>query len=138
GRFPMRRSTEANMRVASALCLALALSAPIASEGADRKEGSRPWIDTAGIIRDGGPSGSRIYLNSGLVHHRSPLDCLRCEHERTHRQRDFTREDFEAGLARRRGPQSVVGRSGEDPVIVVDAWHATRSYMVSPQVQPFT
>jgi hypothetical protein len=45
----------------------VALSAPVTSESADRKEGSRPWIATAGIIRDGGQSGSGVYLNSGLV-----------------------------------------------------------------------
>ena len=40
------------MRFASALCLAVA--PPVASEGADRKQGSRPWIATAGI-----PEGDR-------------------------------------------------------------------------------
>src|SRR5262249_54357457 len=45
---------EGNVRFASALCLAVALLAPIVSQGADRKESGRPWITTAAIIRDGG------------------------------------------------------------------------------------
>jgi hypothetical protein len=54
------------MRVLT-LCLAVSLLAPITSESADGKEGSGPWIATAGIIRDGGQSGSGVYLKSGLV-----------------------------------------------------------------------
>ena len=104
----MSRPPEANVRVAFALCLAVALSAPVASESADRKEDSRPWIATAGIIRDGGQSGSGLEV--GIGHHRRPLDCLRCEYERAHRRRGFTREGFEAGLTRRCGPESAVGR----------------------------
>jgi len=50
-----------------ARCLAVSLLAPIASESVDGKEGASPWIATAGIIRDGGQSGSGVYLNSGLV-----------------------------------------------------------------------
>jgi hypothetical protein len=49
------------------LCLAVSLLAPIASESVDGKENSSPWIATAGIIRDGGQSGSGVYLKSGLV-----------------------------------------------------------------------
>jgi hypothetical protein len=52
GTSPFVVQTEANVRFASALCLAVA--PPVASEGADRKEGSRPWIATAEI-----PEGDR-------------------------------------------------------------------------------
>jgi hypothetical protein len=42
--------------------------APIISNGADRKEsGGGPWIATAAIIRNGQQTGSGVYLNSGLI-----------------------------------------------------------------------
>jgi hypothetical protein len=71
------------MRIAFAFCLAVTLLAPIASIGADRKESSRPWIATAGIIRNGGQSGSGV-PEFGIDHHRCPPDCRRCRDEREH------------------------------------------------------
>ena len=56
-----------NVRFAFALCLAVALLAPIISNGADRKESGGPWIATAGIIRNGEQPGSGVYLKSGLI-----------------------------------------------------------------------
>ena len=55
------------MRFALAFCLAMTLLTPIPSEGAERKEGSSPWIATAGIFRKEGPTGSGVYLKSGLI-----------------------------------------------------------------------
>ena len=55
------------MRCAFALCLAVTLLAPVTSEGMDRKESSRPWIATAGIIRNGEQSGSGVFLKLGLI-----------------------------------------------------------------------
>jgi hypothetical protein len=49
------------------LCLAVLLLAPITPESVHGKEGASPWIATAGIMRDGGQSGSGVYLKSGLV-----------------------------------------------------------------------
>ena len=49
------------------LCLSASLLAPIASESVNGKEGTSPWIATTGIIRDGGQSGSGVYLKSGLI-----------------------------------------------------------------------
>jgi hypothetical protein len=50
------------MRFAFALCLAVSLLAPIASDSADRKEGGGPWIATAGVIRDGGGNQAPAYI----------------------------------------------------------------------------
>jgi hypothetical protein len=55
------------MRFAFALCLAMIFLVPSASEGTDRKESSSPWIATAGIVRNGGQSGSGVYLKPGLI-----------------------------------------------------------------------
>jgi hypothetical protein len=56
-----------NVHFAFALCLTVALLAPIVSNGADRKESGGPWIATAGIIRNGVQPGSGVYLTSGLI-----------------------------------------------------------------------
>src|SRR6266540_253097 len=58
---------KANVLLAFAVYLAVAVLAPTVSEGGDRKETSGPWIATAGIIRNGGASGSGVYLKSGLI-----------------------------------------------------------------------
>jgi hypothetical protein len=55
------------VRFAFALCLAVALLAPVISAGADRKESGGPWIATAAIIRNGEHPGSGAYLKSGLI-----------------------------------------------------------------------
>jgi hypothetical protein len=64
--WQIRRESD-DIAGAYARCLAVGLSAPIASEGADRKEGSSPWIATAVIIRDGGDNWLWGYLKSGLI-----------------------------------------------------------------------
>jgi hypothetical protein len=56
-----------NVRFAFALCLSVALLAPIICNGADRKESGGPWIATAAIIRNGEQPGSGVYLKSGLM-----------------------------------------------------------------------
>src|SRR5262249_39328122 len=60
-------SRKPKVLLAFALYLAVALLAPTVSEGGDRKETSDAWIATAGILRDGGQSGSGVYLWSGLI-----------------------------------------------------------------------
>src|SRR5262249_47388137 len=149
--------TEANLRFAFALCLAVALSAPIACEGADRKEGSRPWIATAGIIRDGGQSGSGVYLNSGLVITAAHLTALDANMSvriagvvlpaKVLKQGSL--EDVDLSLllvdqeklpSRMKLPRMQLCEAPPwpgDPVIVVDAGRASRSHIVSPQVLPF-
>ena len=57
--------TKGNMRFALTLCLVMTLSAPAFSEAAEKE--SAPWIVAASIIRNGGPSGSGVYLKSGLI-----------------------------------------------------------------------
>src|SRR5215813_1434283 len=59
-------ASEGDVRFASALCLAVTLLAPVVCKGADKGSG-RPWIATASIVRNGGQSGSGVYLKSGLV-----------------------------------------------------------------------
>jgi len=54
-------------RFAFAICLTVALVAPVVSKSSDHKEGSNSWIVSATIIRNGQQSGSGIYLKSGLV-----------------------------------------------------------------------
>jgi hypothetical protein len=158
GEFPLSRSTEANVRFASALCLALAFSAPIASEGADRTEGSRPWIATAGIIRDGGQLGSGVYLNSGLVitaAHLTALDATMSARiagvvlpAKVLKQGSLEDVDLSLLLVdQEKLPKSIKLPRMQlceappwpgDPVIVVDAGRASRSHIVAPQVLPFT
>src|SRR5262245_57405076 len=67
-RGPYRRlSVRVSVQFAVALLLALTLLAPLNAEGADRNESSGAWIAAARIIRNGQPSGSGVYLNSGLI-----------------------------------------------------------------------
>jgi hypothetical protein len=152
------RPTEANVRFVFALCLAVALSAPVASESADREEGSRPWIATAGIIRDGGQSGSGVYLKSGLVITAAHLTALYANMSAriagvvlpAKILKQGSLEDVDLSLLlvddeklppnMKLPPMQLceaLPRPG-DPVIVVDAGHASRSHIVSPQVLPFT
>jgi trypsin-like peptidase len=149
---------EGNVRFASALCLAVALLAPIVSQGADRKESGRPWITTAAIIRDGGQSGSGVFLKSGLIITAAHLTALDANMSTRIAGvvlpatvlKQGSLEDVDLSLLlvdEENLPPSVVLPRIElceappwpgDPVIVVDASHASRSHIVSPQVLPFT
>jgi hypothetical protein len=142
------------MRFVFALCLAVALSVPVASEG----EGSRPWIATAGIIRDGGQSGSGVYLKSGLVitaAHLTALDAnmsariagvvlpAKVLKQGSLDDVDLSlllvdQEKLPKGMKLPRMQLCEAPPWPGDPVIVVDAGHASRSHIVSPQVLPFT
>jgi Trypsin-like peptidase domain len=146
------------VRFASALCLALAFPAPIASEGADRTGGSQPWIATAGIIRDGGQSGSGVYLKSGLVITAAHLTALDANMSAriagvvlpAKVLKQGSVEDVDLSLLlidqeklppSMKLPQMRLCEAPPwpgDPVIVVDAGRASRSHIVSPQVLPFT
>jgi hypothetical protein len=148
------------VRFAAAFCLtAAALVAPVVSESADRNDSSsRPWIATAEILRNGGHSGSGVYLKSGLIvtaAHLTSVDASMGARiagvvlpAKLLKQGSLDDVDLsllsvdEANL-----PTSVKLPPMQlceappwpgDPVIVVDAGHATRSYIVSPQVLPFT
>ena len=88
------------MRFAFALCLAVTLLAPIVSEGADRKESSRPWIATAEIIRNGGQSGSGVYLKSGLIVTAAHLTAVDAKMSVRIAGVRLAREGFEAGLTK--------------------------------------
>ena len=147
-----------SVRVAFALFLAVTLLAPIVSEGADRTETSTPWIATAEIIRNGGQSGSGVYLKSGLIltaAHLTDVDAnmgVRIAGvvlpAKVLKQGSVEDVDLsllsidEANL-----PGSVKLPSMQlcqappwpgDPVIVVDSGHASASHIVPPQVLAFT
>src|SRR5262245_64456159 len=64
---PSAMLVKGTVRFALALCAVITLSASVDAEGTDQKESSDPWIVSARIIRNGGPSGSGVYLKSGLV-----------------------------------------------------------------------
>jgi hypothetical protein len=140
------------------LCLAVSLLAPIASESVDGKEGASPWIATAGIIRDGGQSGSGVYLKSGLVITAAHLTALDANMSAriagvvlpAKVLKQGSLEDVDLSLLfvdQEKLPKNIKLPRMQlceappwpgDPIIVVDAGHASRSHIVSPQVLPFT
>ena len=149
------------MRFAFALCLAAALLVPIICNGADRKESGGPWIATAAIIRDGEQAGSGVYLNSGLIitaAHLTAIDAkmgvriagvvlpvlpAKVLKQGSPEDVDLSLLLVDEGklLTRIRLPRMQLCEAPPwpgDPVIVVDAEHATRSHIVAPQVLQFT
>jgi hypothetical protein len=147
------------VRFAAAFCLAAALVAPIVSEGADRNESSsRPWIATAGILRDGGQSGSGVYLWSGLIITAAHLTAVDADMSvriagvalPAKLLKQGSVEDVDLSLllideeklpTATELPRMQLCEAPPwpgDPVIVVDAEHATRSHIVAPQVLQFT
>ena len=149
------------MRFAFALCLAAALLVPIICNGADRKESGGPWIATAAIIRDGEQAGSGVYLNSGLIitaAHLTAIDAkmgvriagvvlpvlpAKVLKQGSPEDVDLSLLLVDEGklLTRIRLPRMQLCEAPPwpgDPVIVVDARHATESQIVSPRVLPFT
>jgi hypothetical protein len=147
-----------NVLLAFALYLAVALLAPTVSEGGDRKETSGPWIATAGIILNGGQSGSGVYLKSGLIitaAHLTAVDAnmsvriagvvLPAKLLKQGSSEDvdlslllFDEEKLPATIELPRMQLCEAPPWPGDPVIVVDAGHATRSHIVAPQVLQFT
>jgi S1-C subfamily serine protease len=127
---------------------------PILSEGANRTKSEPPWIATAGIIRNGGQSGSGVYLKSGLIITAAHLTAIDAEISvriagvvlpaKVLKQGSFKDEDLsllmvdEEKLPRRiELPRMQLCEAPPwpgDPVIVVDARRASRSHIVSPQV----
>ena len=146
------------MRFAFALCLAATLSASIASAGADRKESGGPWIAAAEIIRNGEQPGSGIYLKSGVIitaAHLTAVDATMSVRIAgvilpAKILKQGSPEDVDLSLLlvdeeklppRMRLPRMQLCEAPPwpgDPVIVVDAGHASRSHIVSPQVLPYT
>jgi hypothetical protein len=150
-----------NVRFAFALCLAGALLAPIISNGADRKESGGPWIATAAIIRNDQQAGSGVYLNSGLIitaAHLTAVDAkmgvriaglvLPVLPAKVLKQGSSEDVDLSLLLVEEeklftsvRLPRMQLCEAPPwpgDPVIVVDARHATESQIVPPQVLSFT
>jgi hypothetical protein len=148
------------VRFAFALCLAGALLAPITSNGAVEKKAG-PWIATAAIIANGQQTGSGVYLNSGLIitaAHLTAVDAkmgvriagmvlpeLPAKVLKQGSSEDVDLSlllvDEEKLLTSIRLPRIQLCEAPPwpgDPVIVVDATHATQSQIVSPRVLPFT
>src|SRR5262245_34100405 len=152
-----RPPSEGDVRFASALCLAVTLLVPVVCKGADKGSG-RPWIATAGIIRNGGQSGSGVYLQSGLVITAAHLTARDANMSARIAGvvlpatvlKQGSLEDVDLSLLlvdEKELPPSVVLPRTQlceappwpgDPVIVVDSGRASRSHIVSPQVLPFT
>jgi Trypsin-like peptidase domain len=144
------------VRFAFALCLAVALSAPIISNGADRKESGGPWIATAGIIRNGEQPGSGVYLKSGLIitaAHLTAIDATMSVRiagvvlpAKVLKQGSAEDVDLSLLLVDEQKLPARLPRLQlceappwpTDPVIVVDARRASQSHIVSSQVLPYT
>ena len=149
-------AAKGNMRFALTFCLVVTLSAPAISGGAEKDSGT-PWIVAASIIRNGGPSGSGVYLKSGLIitaAHLTDAEANMGVHiagvalpANVVKQGSF--EDVDLSLLSV-DQEKLPARIGlfqmqlceappwpGDPVIVVDSGKATRSHIISPQVLPF-
>ena len=148
---------KGTVRFALALCAVITLSASVDAEGTDQKERSDPWIVSARIIRNGGSSGSGVYLKSGLVITAAHLTAADANMSvsiagvvlpaKVLKQGS---EDVDLTLLlvdEEKLPASVRVKQIQlceappwpgDSVIVVDADSAARSHVVSPQLVPFT
>jgi hypothetical protein len=148
--------TKSNARLAFAICLVTVLLAPV-SQGADRKESSAPWIVSAQILRNGGVSGSGVYLASGLIitaAHLTALDATMSVSiagvvlpAKVLKQGLFEDVDLSVLSVEEGKLPATIGLIQMklceapawpgDPVIVVDAVKATRSHIISPEVLPY-
>jgi hypothetical protein len=142
------------MRFAFVLCLAVTLLGPLVSEAAERKQGSDPWIASVRLIRNGEPSGSGIYLKSGLIITAAHLTAAEAKMgvqiagvvlpATVLKQGSFEDADStllsidEEKLHRKLSQMQLCAASPKpgDAVIVVDAENAARSDIVSPQILP--
>jgi Trypsin-like peptidase domain len=141
-----------------ALCVALVALEPVVSDGAAQKQSEAPWIAAVRIIKNGGPSGSGVYLRSGLVitaaHLTDPNSNMgvhiaglnlsaKMLKQGVFQDVDLSLLSFdEAQLpASAVLPQMQLCEARPwpgDPVIVVDAERATRSHIAAPQVLAFS
>src|SRR5262245_48827220 len=154
---PSAMLVKGTVRFALALCAVITLSASVDAEGTDQKESSDPWIVSARIIRNGGPSGSGVYLKSGLVitpaHLTAPDANMSVSIagvvlpakvlKQGSQDVDLTllladEEKLPASVRLQRMQLCEALPWPGDPVIGVDADSAARSHVVSPQLLPFT
>jgi Trypsin-like peptidase domain len=144
------------VRFGLTLCLVMTLSAPAFSGDAEKDSGA-PWIVAASIIRNGGPSGSGVYLKAGLIitaAHLTDADATMGVHIAgvalpASVVKQGVLEDVDLSLlsvdqeklpARIRPLQMQLCEAPPwpgDPVIVVDSGKATRSHIIAAQVLPF-
>jgi len=149
--------SERYTRFALALGLGLSLPAPLASAATDRTQSAGPWIAAARIIKNGGQSGSGVYLRSGLVITAAHLTDANAKMGVHIAGLDFPAKVLKQGsledvdltvllVDEAQIPASITLPQMSlceappwpgDPVIVVDAERATQSHIVSPQVLPF-
>jgi hypothetical protein len=140
------------------LLVAATVVSSLASAAEERSPGSTAWIAAVRIIKNGSPSGSGVYLSSGLVitaAHLTSADAKMGVHiagtalpatvlkQGRLDQVDLTllkvdEEQLPTRITLPRMPLCPAPPWPGDPVIVVDAERATRSRIVSPRVLPFT
>jgi hypothetical protein len=140
------------------LLIAETVFASRTSAAEERSGGSIAWIAAVRIIKDGSPSGSGVYLTSGLVitaAHLTSADAKMGVHiagaalpatvlkQGRLDDVDLTllkvdEEKLPARISLPRMPLCVAPPWPGDPVLVVDAERATRSRIVAPHVLPFT
>jgi hypothetical protein len=152
----MAMAAKGNMRFALTFCLVVTLSAPALSGGTEKDSGT-PWIVAASIIRNGGPSGSGVYLKAGLIitaAHLTDADANMGVHIAgvalpASVVKQGSVEDVDLSLlsvdqeklpARIRQFQMQLCEAPPwpgDPVIVVDSGKATRSHIIAAQALPF-
>ena len=138
------------MRFALVLCLAVALASPFPSVGAESANETAAWVATARILRNGEPTGSAVYLESGLIitaaHVVDPNSDMSVNVAGTTLpakvQRQGSREDVDLSLLSI-DPGKLPGALPPVPVcqhppwpgdrvIVVDATTASRSHIAPP------
>jgi S1-C subfamily serine protease len=140
-----------------ALWLVILLLTPWTSSAAEDKTDGTPWIATASIFRNGGASGSGVYLRDGLILTAAHLTDANAEMS-VHLAgaalpatvvKQGVYEDIDLSLlsideaklpTRNALPKMNLCKGPPWPgnrVLVVDASQATSSHIVSPRILPF-
>jgi len=140
-----------------ALWLLILLLTPWTPSAAEDKAEGTPWIATASIFRNGGASGSGVYLRDGLVltaAHLTDANAQMSVHlagaalpasvvkQGTYEDIDLSLLSIDEGKLPTRNalPKMSLCKAPPwpgDRVLVVDASQATSSHIVSPSIVPF-
>jgi len=131
------------------------LFASLVFAAVDREDSSEPWIAAARILKNGEPSGSGVYLKSGLIVTAAHLTDANAKMgvrmagavlpAQMLKQGSFEDVDLSLLLVDQEKVPAGLPRMElctappwpGDPVIVVDAERATRSHIVSPMILPY-
>ena len=131
---------------------------PMTFVSANEVGAAGPWIVAARLIRDGGLSGSAIYLKSGLVITAAHLTAVEANmgvriggidlpatvlKQGVFEDVDLTllsvdQQKLPSSVVRIQTPLCEAPAWPGDPVIVVDYASATQSHIISPQILPLT